>query len=152
MRPATSPFFTVAIAAALTLTAFASTSLAQQATVVEKTTIDQKTVTEVPPPRAEIRTTEIEFQPASSANDINTQMLHDFQNAKAADTGIAGPIARNPSIVNDAGYVAKHPALNAFLAKYPDAREEIVENPGNFVTPVAGSKWNSHEVAGIPRD
>ena len=46
----------------------------------------------------------------------------------------------------------KHPALQAFLVKYPAARDEIVESPGNFVTPVAGSKWNSHEAAGIPRD
>ena len=79
-------------------------------------------------------------------------MLRDFQNAKAADGGIANAIARNPAIVNDANYVAKHPALQAFLEKYPDARAELVDNPGNFVTPVAGSKWNSHEVAGIPRD
>jgi hypothetical protein len=151
MKPATSPFFTAAIAAAFTLTAFAATALAQQSTVVEKTTIDQKTVTEAPPPRAEIKTTEIEFQPASSASDLNVQMLRDFESVKA-DHGVAVAIARNPSIVNDADYVAKHPALNAFLAKYPDARGEIAESPGNFVTPVAGSKWNSHEVAGLPRD
>ena len=151
MKPATSPILITAIAAALILAAFATNSLAQQTTVVEKTTIDQKTVTEVPPPRAEIKTTEIEFQPASSASDLNVQMLRDFQSVKA-EHGVAAAIARNPSIVNDANYVAKHLALQAFLEKYPAARAEIVESPGNFVTPVAGSKWNSHEVAGIPRD
>ena len=35
----------------------------------------------------------------------------------------------------------------AFLEKYPDARDEITSNPGNFVTPGPGSKWNSHEAA-----
>jgi hypothetical protein len=150
MKPATSPFLTTAIAAAFTLTAFATTSLAQQTTTVEQTT-STTTVTEAPPPRAEIKTTEIEFQPASSASDLNVQMLRDFESVKA-DHRVEVAIARNPSIVNDANYVAKRPALQAFLEKYPDARAEIVDNPGNFVTPVAGSKWNSHEVAGIPRD
>src|SRR5579872_6504164 len=75
MRPATSPFLTAAIAAAFALTASETSVLAQQTTTVEKTTTTTTVVREVPPPRAEIKTTEIEFQPASSANDINTQML-----------------------------------------------------------------------------
>jgi hypothetical protein len=151
MKPAPSPFVTAAIAATFTLTAFATLSRAQQTTVVEKTTVDQKTVTNVPPPRIETTTTDIEFQPASKARDLDVPMLRDFESVKA-DHGVAVAIAHNPEIVNDSGYVAKHPALQAFLEKYPNARDEIVDSPGNFVTPVAGSKWNSHEVAGIPRD
>jgi hypothetical protein len=149
MKPALSPIVTAAIAAAFTLTAFATTSLAQQTVVT--TTVDQKTVTTVPPPRVETTTTDIEFQPASKARDLDVQMLRDFESVKA-DHGVAVAIARNPAIVNDSGYVTRHPALQAFLDKYPSARDEIVTSPGNFVTPVAGSKWNSHEVAGIPRD
>jgi len=149
MKPATSPFVTAAIAAAFALTAFATTSLAQQSTIVEKTTVEKKVVTEAPAPKEAV-TTSIEFQPASSA-DLNVQMLRDFESVKA-EHSVAVDIARNPAVVNDANYVAAHPALQAFLAKHPDARREIVESPGNFVTPVAGSKWNSHEVAGVPRD
>jgi hypothetical protein len=151
MKPALSPILTAAIAAAFTLTAFATSTRAQQTTVVEKTTIDQQTVTNAPPPRVETKTTDIEFQPASKAHDLDVQMLRDFESVKA-DHGIAVAIARNPEIVNDSGYVAKHPALQVFLEKNPNARDEIVASPGNFVMPVAGSKWNSHEVAGIPRD
>jgi hypothetical protein len=150
MKPVTSPLVTAAIAAAFSLTAITGSALAQSVTV-QKTAVDQKTVTRTPPPRAEVVNTEIEFQPASSAADLNVQMLRDFENVKA-DHSVAVEIARNPAVVNDASYVAKHPALQAFLEKYPDARGEIVESPGNFVTPVAGSKWNSHEVAGVPRD
>jgi hypothetical protein len=79
-------------------------------------------------------------------------MLRDFANVKQGDSSVATDIARNPAVVQNPGYVAKHPGLQAFLAKYPNARDEIVANTGNFVTPVAGSKWNSHEAAGIPRD
>ena len=102
-----------------------------------------------PPPKV---TTEIDFLPASTANDLNVQMLRDFGNVKQSDPKVATDIARNPEVVANSGYVSKHPSLHAFLEKYPDARNEIVSNPGNFVTPVAGSKWNSHEAAGIPRD
>jgi hypothetical protein len=151
MKPALSPIVTAAIAAAFTLTGLATSSRAQQTAVVTQTTVDQKTVTTVAPPRVETTTTDIEFQPASKARDLDVQMLRDFESVNA-DHSVAVAIARNPEIVNDSGYVAKHPALQAFLEKYPNARDEIVASPGNFVTPVAGSKWNSHEVAGIPRD
>jgi len=151
MRPATSPLVTAAIAAAFTLTAFATPSLAQQATTVtEKTIVEKKVISEGTQP--EKVTTEIQFQPAATANDINVQMLQDFGNVKQTDRKVATDIARNPEVVKDASYVAKHPALQAFLEKYPNARDEIAENPGNFVTPVAGSKWASHEAAGLPRD
>jgi len=151
MKPAASPLVTAAIAAAFTLTTFATSSLAQQSTTVtEKTVVEERVVTH-PQPR-EIVTTEIEFQPASTANDLNVRMLRDFENVKQSETGVAIDIARNPEVIENAGYVARHPALQAFLEKHPAARAEIVDSPGNFVTPVASSKWNSHEVAGIPRD
>ena len=79
-------------------------------------------------------------------------MLRDFGPVEQNDPKVAIEIAHNPEIVQNTTYVAKHPALQAFLDKYPSARNEIVESPGNFVIPAAGSKWNSHEAAGIPRD
>jgi len=96
--------------------------------------------------------TEIDFLPASSANDLNVRMLRDFEMVKEQDPAVATEIARNPSRAGDPNYVMRHPALQAFIDKYPNAREELEDNPGNFVTPVNGSTWNSHEVAGIPRD
>ncbi|HLI81131.1 MAG TPA: hypothetical protein VKV03_14185, partial [Candidatus Binataceae bacterium] len=134
--------------AALTLATLGGSAQAQ--TTVTTTTVDQQTVTRVPSPQ--VVTTDIEFQPAATANDLNVGMLRDFESVKQEDRSVATEIARNPNIVENGVYVAKHPALQAFLEKYPDARNEIIESPGNFVTPVSGSKWNSHEVAGIPRD
>jgi hypothetical protein len=150
MRPEPSPIFTAALAAALALAASATSTLAQQTTtttVTEQTVVEKKATT--PPPKV---TTELDFMPASTANDINVQMLRDFGNVKQSDPKVAVDIARNPEIVENTGYVGKHPSLQAFLQKYPAASNEIVSSPGNFVTPVAGSKWNSHEAAGIPRE
>ena len=147
MRASPSPFITAALGAAFTF-AFVGAACAQSS--VTTTTVDEQTVTRVPPPQ--VVTTDIEFQPASTAHDLNKQMLRDFENVKADDRTVATDIARNPNVVANASFVAKHPALQAFLDKYPNARNEIVDSPGNFVTPVNGSKWNSHEAAGIPRD
>jgi hypothetical protein len=151
MKPASSPLLTAAISVALALAAFSPSALAQQSTTVTQQTVTQTTTTHNSPPKA-INSTEIDFLPAGTANDLNVQMLRDFGNVKQTDPKVATDVARNPEVVASASYVTKHPALQAFLLKYPDARDEIVNNPGNFVTPVPGSKWNSHEAAGIPRD
>lgn len=138
-------FLTAAILAAATLALSATPAFAQPATVTETTTIDKGAQ-----PQKVITT--IEFQPASSANDLNLQMLRDFESVKAQDPRVASAIAKDPALVQNPGFVSKHPALEVFLQRYPAARDEIVDSPGNFVTPVKGSTWNSHQVAGIPRD
>jgi hypothetical protein len=150
MKPANSPLLIAAMVPALALMAFATASLAQQSTTVTETTV-QKNVT-VAAPRPIEKETVLEFQPASTAKDLDVRMLRDFESVKASDPKVGPEIAKDPARVQDAGFVGKHPTLQAFLEKYPSARDEIVSSPGNFVTPVAGSKWNSHEAAGIPRD
>lgn len=152
MRPIHSPLLSATLGAVFGLTGFVGVTHAQTTTTTTERTTTQTTVTQRVAQPKSIVTTEIEFQPASTAKDLNTEMLRDFQNVKHEDSKISHDIALNPAVVQDSAYVGKHPALMAFLEKYPDARGEIVANPGNFVTPVAGSKWNSHEAAGIPRD
>jgi hypothetical protein len=151
MKPVTSPFLIAAMVAAFTLAVPVPCSFAQRSTTVTETTVEKKVTVEEARPKERV-TTELEFQPASTANDINVQMLRDFTAVKNSDPSVGTEIAKNPALVQDAGFVGKHPSLQAFLEKYPDARQEIVSSPGNFVLPVAGSKWNSHEAAGIPRD
>jgi hypothetical protein len=107
MKPAISSFVTAAMAAAFTLAAFATSSLAQQSTTVTETTIVEKKVTTEGPRPKEVVTTEIEFQPAATANDINVQMLRDFENVKQGDRKVAIDIARSPGVVENASYVAK---------------------------------------------
>jgi hypothetical protein len=149
MKLGSSPILTAAISATFALAAFGTSALAQSSTSVTEQTVTQTTTTTQP---KAINSTEIDFLPASAASDINVRMLRDFQNVKAGDPNVGPAIAKDPARVQDAAFVGKHPSLQAFLEKYPDARQQIVSNPGNFVTPVAGSKWNSHEAAGIPRD
>ena len=96
-------------------------------------------------------TTETEFKTAGTTN-LNMQMFKDFSILKQNDPKVAPQLARNPSLVENQAFLQKNPDLQAFLAKYPDARDELETNPGNFMPPVAGSKWASHEAAGIPRD
>jgi len=96
-------------------------------------------------------TTETEFKPAGTAN-LNIKMLDDFSIVKQSDPAIAPQLATNPSLVENQDFVQKHPGLQAFLDKYPDARHQLETNPGNFMPPAPGSKWASHEAAGIPRD
>ena len=96
-------------------------------------------------------TTETEFKPAGTAN-LNIEMLKDFSSVKQTDPAVAPQLASNPSLVENQDFVGKHPTLQAFLDKYPDARRELETNPGNFMPPAPGSKWASHEASGIPRD
>ncbi len=96
-------------------------------------------------------TTEIQFEPAGTS-DLNIQQLRDFQNVKQNDPVVAKELARKPSLIERGSFVRQHAALQAFLDKYPDARAEIEQNPGDYLTPVKGSTWNSHTVPGIAMD
>jgi hypothetical protein len=151
MKAEISRFVGIAVALGLALSSLATSALAQETTTTDNTVVEKSVILKSGH-RKETDTTEIQFQPASTADDINMQMLHDFGEVKQTDHKVATDIARHPEVVDNASYVAKHPALQAFLEKYPDAHQQIVDSPGNFVTPVNGSKWNSHEAAGIPRD
>jgi len=96
-------------------------------------------------------TTETEFKSAGTTN-LNVQMLKDFSGVKQTDPAIASKLASDPSLVENREFLDQHPALGAFLDKYPDARHELQTNPGNFIQPQPASKWATHEAAGIPRN
>jgi len=80
--------------------------------------------------------------------DLNLDQLSAFSEVTASDPALAGRLARDPSLVNNAGFVSKHPALQQYFEKYPNARQDIADNPGNYLTPVNGSSW-SHAPAGM---
>lgn len=96
-------------------------------------------------------TTEIQFEPAGT-NDLNVQQLRDFETVKQNDPALAKELARRPKLIERDSFVRQHPALQAYLDKYPNARADIEENPGNYLTPVKGSTWNSHTIPGIAMD
>jgi hypothetical protein len=96
-------------------------------------------------------TTETEFKAAGKTN-LDIQMLKDFSSVKEDDPAVAPQLAKNPALVENQAFVQKHPSLQAFLDKYPDARAELKANPGNFMPLEPGAKSASHEASGIPRD
>jgi hypothetical protein len=77
----------------------------------------------------------------SNAN-LNLDQLSAFGQLTASDPALANKLARNPSLVNDEGLVRRNPALQQYFENYPNAREDIAANPGNYLTPVNGSSWS----------
>ena len=73
---------------------------------------------------------------------LNLDQLSAFGQLTSNDPALARKLARNPSLVNDDGFVNQHPALKQYFEQFPSAREDIVANPGNFLTPVSGSSWS----------
>jgi hypothetical protein len=73
---------------------------------------------------------------------LNLEQLSAFGDLASSNPALTTKLARNPSLVNNDGFVSKYPALQQFLEKYPSARDDIVANPGNYLTPVNGSSWS----------
>lgn len=74
--------------------------------------------------------------------NLNLDQLSAFGQLTASDPALANKLARNPSLVNDEGFVSRHQALQQYFEKFPNAREDITANPGNYLTPVNGSSWS----------
>ena len=72
---------------------------------------------------------------------LNLDELRAFDKVVSDDPSLARQLAKNPKLVANDSFSTEHPGLGEFLAKYPGGRDEIQENPGNFVTPVKGSTW-----------
>lgn len=90
--------------------------------------------------------TTIVFQRTNAG--LNMDELKAFSKIANDDPALAAKISRNPQIVANDSFVGKHPALQQFLTQYPSAREDIQNNPGNFVTPVNGSSFQ-HALPGL---
>ena len=46
---------------------------------------------------------------------------------------VRNDLTKNPSLVDDANYLAKHPHLKAFLEQHPNTRQQLKANPGAFL-------------------
>jgi phage-related protein len=86
--------------------------------------------------------------PQNRDNDITRTELRNFDTFLDSHPQVAKELQRNPALVNDPAYLAKHPGLQQFLAKHPGVREEIRENPQQFMN--REHRWDkNHE--GITR-
>jgi len=75
--------------------------------------------------------TTIEFQ-AAQLNDAETQRLQTWSDFASEHPDIAHALAYKPGLMDDDGYVRKHPELGAFFSAHPDIKEAMAENPGNY--------------------
>jgi len=83
-----------------------------------------------------------------SNSGLNLDKLSAFSEIAEKDPELVQKLAKNPSLINSDEWVAKHPVLQQYLEKYPDARADIATNPGNYMEPTNGSAW-THKPAGM---
>lgn len=78
----------------------------------------------------------------NNTQDLNMTELQAFGQVTSQDPAVEKDLARNPKLVMSDSFVKKHAALQQFLSQYPNAKEDIVANPGNYLTPSPSSSWN----------
>lgn len=78
--------------------------------------------------------TEIVFK-AADTSDIDMQKLQTWSSFANEHPDIARTLGYHPSLINNDGWVKKHPELAEFFAAHPDIREAMEEDPGNYVAP-----------------
>ena len=66
-------------------------------------------------------------------NDVNRTELRNFDGFLDAHPYIAKEVSRDPGLLRNPGYRARHPELRGFLASHPGVREEARKDPGRFV-------------------
>jgi len=74
----------------------------------------------------------IVFEPADTS-DIDSNRLQTWGEFAEGHPRVAKALAYNSSLMNDPGYMAKHPELDEFFQAHPDIKDAMAENPGNFV-------------------
>lgn len=65
--------------------------------------------------------------------DINRQELEAMDRFLDAHPDIDAQLQKNPALINQAGYVDAHPALQQFLNQHPGVQEEVAETPRYFM-------------------
>jgi hypothetical protein len=76
-------------------------------------------------------------------NDVNRPELRNFDGFLDSHPYIANEVGRDPGLLRNPAYVARHPELREFLATHPGVREEVRENPGRFVR--TERRWDRRE-------
>jgi phage-related protein len=84
---------------------------------------------------------ESSLQKAQNANTPITQSeLRNWDAYLDKHQDVKADLAKNPNLVNDPTYVAKHPHLRDYLENHPNTRQELRDNPAAFV-----SRENTYE-------
>ena len=66
-------------------------------------------------------------------DDATRRQLASFDSFLDSHPEISEQLRKNPSLVNDQGFVEKHPQLQQYLQEHPEVREELSQNPNAFM-------------------
>jgi hypothetical protein len=76
--------------------------------------------------------TTIVFESAGSLG-IELEETAEMGSIRREHPKIAIDLAYRPSLIGDSRYLSKHSELTTFFQAYPDIKDAMEENPGNFV-------------------
>ena len=72
-------------------------------------------------------------QAQAKDNDITHTELRNFDAYLDQHQDVRADLQRNPKLIDDPGYLQKHPHLKDFLEHHPNTRAELRENPNFFM-------------------
>ena len=76
----------------------------------------------------------VNASPAQKPNpDITRREATNFDRFLDSHPAIDHELRKNPALINNSEYIAKHPELKEFLENHPGVREETKETPRYFV-------------------
>ena len=75
--------------------------------------------------------TTIVFESAN-LSDIDSQALRTWDSFAEEHSQIARALAVKPTLMDDPGYLRRHPELSDFFKEHPEVRSAMAANPGNF--------------------
>jgi hypothetical protein len=69
------------------------------------------------------------------ASDLPLADYRAFDQFAIAHPEIISDLGRDPRLLEDDAYLAKHPQLRDFLATHAELRDALISDPGNFIEP-----------------
>ena len=66
-------------------------------------------------------------------SDVTRSELSSFDSYLDKHHDVRDDLNKNPNLINDQSYLAKHPHLQEFLEQHPNLRQELKENPSAFM-------------------
>ena len=75
-----------------------------------------------------------EDQNAARKDDITGSELRNWDAYLDKHKDVQADLSKNPKLIDDPSYLAKHPHLRDFLEHHPNTREELKENPKLFMS------------------
>jgi hypothetical protein len=86
-----------------------------------------------PPPAAAAPAAPAAAAPAPAATEEHTDEVAAFHRMIRTHHRMWKRLKQNPNLVSDDAFVGKYPDLQAYLQKYPDAKEHFLASPGLYL-------------------